>query len=132
MEYLQSSQCISLSTVSTGVHFIAIKLVCCTQRALLHQVKDLLYVDQFSIPHIKVHARAQKFSHEHWYVKPVGVIASEITTIKNLLQFMCNLFKNGGILHHFISDTVKLCSNPGNGHLGIDNFTLHHLVTVRQ
>ena len=59
----------------------AIELVGSHERALLHAMEDILYVDKTAFVQIDIHARAEKLLDQHRDIELIGVIAPEIAPL---------------------------------------------------
>src|SRR5437868_10621134 len=109
---------------------IAVKFISGRQRSLFHLVKDLLHVDHFTAFHIKVYFHPDELFHKHGNIQTVGIIASQVTTIKELPDLLGYLFKYRRIPDHFICNTMEVYTNLRNRYLRIQQLSFYSSVTI--
>ena len=80
-QHFISSQRIGFGRMRLCEVLTAIELVGSHERALLHAMEDILYVDKTAFVQIDIHARAEKLLDQHRDIELIGVIAPEIASL---------------------------------------------------
>ena len=98
----------------------AIELIGRHQRPLLHFVKDILHVDEFTFAEIHVHTGPHKLLDQHRQIEAVRIETAEVASLDKLGQRLGDLRKKRAILHVFVRNAVNGRSFGRNRHSRID------------
>src|SRR5690606_37406036 len=77
--------------------FAAVKFVSGFQRALLHQVVEVLHVDEVAVFDAEIDARAEKFLRQDGHVEFVGIESRQIRVEQKFEKFGGYLREGGGV-----------------------------------
>ena len=82
-------------------------------------MENRLYIDKFAPVQIDIHTRTQELLGKHGYIKTVGIISGQITTLDLGCQRFSDLLKGRTIFYIFIGYAMNSGRFGGNRHTGI-------------
>ena len=116
--------------MGVGQILIAVELIGRNQRALLHFMKYVLYVDEPPPLEVDVDSRAQKLLDEHRHVEAVRVEPAEVAARQELRQRLGHLGEARTILHILVGYAVYGRGCLGNVHFGVQLARLYDPLSV--